>query len=208
MTTNLSHTNCSHPSTSKDRAACRKRRASESVPTDLLATAPVITRVDVDDAPTLTTSPESGAFMTVGDARRITLRLLSAYGLNGWVVSFDNARRRAGACNYARRTILLSKPLLAQRSYADSMMTITHELAHALTPGHKHDHVWAAKHRELGGNGQRCFDHADETAPYIGVCAHGKTFSKYRAPRPGAQYRCKCVYGDKTPFSFAPNPNA
>lgn len=202
MTTNFSHTNCSHPSTSKARAACRKARAADvdvQVPTDLLASAPVLEPV--------ATYLSDQAHMGMNDAQRITRDLLAAHGLIGWNVTFDNQRRRAGACNYARRLISLSRPLMAQRSWNDTYHTITHELAHALTPGHNHDQVWAAKHIELGGNGARCFDHADLEAPWIGTCAHGKVFSKYRAPKyPEALYRCKCAR-NAPGFKFVPNPN-
>lgn len=206
MTTNFSHTSCTHPSTSKARAACRKAHASGvtvDLPRDLLATAPVF-------APTLPTNDHltTSEHMGRNDAVRITQDLLNAHGLNGWRVVFIAARRKAGHCNYARREIALSAPLMQQRSYADTHSTITHEIAHALTPGHKHDHVWAAQHRALGGNGLRCFDHTDEEAPFLGTCPHGKVFSKYRAPRPGAVFRCKCVRGNREGFTFAPNPNA
>lgn len=129
------------------------------------------------------------------DAVRIAEDLFRQHGLNGWHVHFDNARRRAGACAYNRKQIRLSAPLMAQRSWADTHMTITHEIAHALTPGHQHDHVWAAQHRALGGNGTRCFDHFDDDAPWVGTCGHGKKFAKYRRPKRLEGWRCKCVRG-------------
>jgi len=188
MTTNFSHTNCSHPSTSKARAACRKAHAAGTP--DLTVTAPVL-------VPTLLphTHLSTQDHMGVSDAYRITHDLLREHGLNGWVLQFDNRRRRAGACSHAKRTIYLSSPLMDQRSYADTHDVITHEIAHALTPGHKHDQVWAAQHRALGGNGQRCFDHLDETAPWIGTCGHGKQFAKYRQPKRLEGWRCRCVRG-------------
>ncbi|ARQ95530.1 SprT-like protein [Mycobacterium phage Shandong1] len=134
--------------------------------------------------------------MTMSEARRITTALIAEHGLVGWTVKFDNARRRAGQCSYGPRTISLSKPLMAQRSYADTMNTITHELAHALV-GHSHGHdaVWSAKHRQLGGDGKRCFDHLDESAPWIGTCGHGKQFARYRQPKRLDGWRCRCVRG-------------
>ncbi|AJA43754.1 SprT-like protease [Mycobacterium phage Marcoliusprime] len=134
--------------------------------------------------------------MTLAQARQITMSLIREHGLTGWTVRFDNARRRAGVCSYRDRTIGLSKPLMAQRSYDDTMMTITHELAHALVgPRHGHDAVWAAKHRSLGGNGKRCFEHFDESAPWIGTCGHGKQFARYRAPKRLDGWRCRCSGG-------------
>jgi predicted SprT family Zn-dependent metalloprotease len=133
--------------------------------------------------------------MTTHEAAKITRELLAVHGLDGWNVTFDNARRRAGACNYSRRLISLSKPLMAQRSREDTHSTITHEIAHALTPGHKHDRVWAAKHRTLGGDGKRCFEHHDETAPWVGTCEHGTKYARYRAPKRLEGWRCGCVRG-------------
>ncbi|ACE80005.1 putative SprT-like protein [Mycobacterium phage Pukovnik] len=134
--------------------------------------------------------------MTMTEARRIAQDLLTEHGLAafGWTVRFDNARKRAGQCNYRLQVISLSKPLMARRSYEDTKNTITHEIAHALTPGHHHDYVWARKHRELGGDGKRCFEMEgiDPTAPWVGTCARGKQYARYRAPKRLDGWQCKC----------------
>ncbi|HJT94046.1 MAG TPA: SprT-like domain-containing protein [Mycobacterium sp.] len=130
--------------------------------------------------------------MSVADAWHETDQLLAEHHLDGWHVRFNQAKRVAGSCSYPSRTITLSRYLLARRSWADSMNTITHEIAHALTPGHHHDRVWVAQHRELGGDGLRCHSFVDDSAPWLGVCAHGVRFVRYRAPRPGLGYRCRC----------------
>ncbi|ASR87250.1 SprT-like protease [Mycobacterium phage LastHope] len=141
--------------------------------------------------------------MSQMEAHQITVGLIREHGLIGWTVAWDNARRRAGQCRYSTRTISLSRALLRQRSYDDTMMTITHEIAHALVgPKHGHNAVWAAKHRELGGNGQRCFEHLDESAPWMGTCSHGKKFARYRAPKRLDGWRCRCAAGG-TPIVWA-----
>jgi hypothetical protein len=133
------------------------------------------------------------AVMSTSEARRITAALLREHGLIEWAVTFDNARRRAGQCDTGRRTISLSKVLMAQRSHEETMNTITHEIAHALVGArHGHNAVWAAKHRALGGDGKRCFAHFDETAPWVGECEHGKKFAKYRQPKRLDGWRCRC----------------
>ncbi|ASR87788.1 SprT-like protease [Mycobacterium phage Wintermute] len=143
--------------------------------------------------------------MTQAEARRIATELIRKHGLTGWTVTFDNARRRAGQCRYTTRTISLSKPLMAQRTYAETMNTITHELAHALVgPDHGHDAVWSRKHRELGGDGKRCFEHFDHTAPWVGTCGHGKQFARYRQPKNLHGWRCRCTKAG-SPITWARN---
>ncbi|USL89207.1 SprT-like protease [Mycobacterium phage Poompha] len=136
--------------------------------------------------------------MTATQARELTQDLLHEHGLKGWAFKFDNAKRRAGQCSYSARTISLSRHLLAQRSYEDTLNTITHEVAHALVgAGHGHDQVWARKHRELGGDGRRCFEMegVDPTAPWVGTCGHGKQFARYRQPKRLEGWRCRCRQG-------------
>lgn len=132
---------------------------------------------------TTTTAAETARIKAV--AARITRELLDAHGLTlaGWSVKFNRAKRAAGSCDYSTRTITLS--------------TITHEIAHALTRGHGHDFIWSSKHRELGGDGKRCFvaEISDDSAPWVAQCAHGVTFHRYRAPKPGARFRCRCREG-------------
>ncbi|BBX09472.1 SprT-like domain-containing protein [Mycolicibacterium aichiense] len=138
------------------------------------------------------------ATMTQAMAHQITVGLIREHGLVGWKVKLDNARRRAGLCDHTNKVISLSKHLMAIRSYEDTMMTITHELAHALVgPRHGHDAVWAAKHRSLGGNGKRCFqlEEVDRTAPWLGTCDHGKQFARYRQPKRLDGWRCRCTAG-------------
>jgi hypothetical protein len=132
--------------------------------------------------------------MYAEDVQRIARELLDRHGLHDWTVKMDNARRRAGQCNHTRRQLSFSLGLMWERHWDETHMTITHEVAHALTPGRHHDEVWQAKHRELGGDGKRCFEHDDQDAPWIGVCAHGVRYPRYRAPKPGT-YRCGCPQG-------------
>ncbi|QJD50290.1 SprT-like protease [Mycobacterium phage Iwokeuplikedis] len=143
-------------------------------------------------------------------AREIAEDLLYEHGLAafGWKFAFDNAKRRAGACNYRTRTISLSRHLLSIRPFEDSMNTITHELAHALVGGgHGHDAVWARKHRELGGDGKRCYEleGVDLTAPWIGTCAKGKQFARYRQPKRLDGWQCKCGGGVRHSLTWARN---
>ncbi|KRD08599.1 hypothetical protein ASE48_08525 [Mycobacterium sp. Root265] len=143
--------------------------------------------------------------MTMAQARGEARALLAEHGLVGWTLVFDNAKKRAGQCNYRAKTVSLSRYLMATRSADETRMTLTHEVAHALTPGHHHDAVWQRKHRELGGNGHRCFqmEGVDPKAPWIGTCSKGTEHARYRAPKSLTGWSCKCNNSAKHPLTWA-----
>lgn len=132
--------------------------------------------------------------------------MLREHGLHDWRAVLDNARTRAGLCNHTRREISLSKPLLG-RGEASTRDTILHEIAHALVgPDHGHDAVWRRQHLELGGDGKRCFEHTDDTSPWVGTCAHGKQIPRYRAPKRTHGWRCRCPQGSSPVVWTERNP--
>lgn len=111
---------------------------------------------------------------TISEARSETLRLLRHHGLPDWGVEFDNAKARAGQTRYATRKISLSKYFLAANGIERVRKTILHEIAHALTPGHHHDKVWAAMCLRIGGDGQRTHNESNtvvQERPYVGFCS-------------------------------------
>jgi predicted SprT family Zn-dependent metalloprotease len=75
--------------------------------------------------------------------------------LYGWRVTTNNRKRAFGVCNYRTKQIELSNILIPHMTNEGIKDTIIHEIAHALTRGHNHDHVWRRKCIELGGNGNR-----------------------------------------------------
>ncbi len=111
--------------------------------------------------------------------------LLQQHGLEDWSIGLDRARRRAGACHYATKTISLSRPLTALHSPEEVRDTILHEVAHALVgPSHGHDAVWRARALAIGCSGSRC---VPEDAPklegnWIGVCPQGHQQTKHKRP--------------------------
>jgi len=112
-------------------------------------------------------------------------RLLRQHGLDGWVVVFDNAKRRAGVCRFADRVIGLSAPLARLHSADEVRETVLHEVAHALAgPQHGHDAVWAAHARRIGSTGERCLSRETPRlpAPWLGVCPAGHTQERHRRP--------------------------
>lgn len=70
---------------------------------------------------------------------------------------FNGGKRRFGVYYLRRNTIGLSRYLTELNNEQQVRDTILHEIAHALTPYHKHDDVWVAKALEIGCDGKRCF---------------------------------------------------
>lgn len=117
-------------------------------------------------------------------ARNLVNELLQEHGLaeKGWTFKgFDSSKRRAGVCSYSRKTkcgyIGLSHKLTVSMVWEDVWETITHEVAHAIDYDRRgtSDHSWAWKqiHRELGGNGERCYESEQVINPdynYISYC--------------------------------------
>ena len=74
--------------------------------------------------------------------------MMREHGLHDWTVRLDNARRRAGQCDYRRREISLSRHYVRHADDAHIRDTILHEIAHALVgPHHGHDAAWRRKAR-------------------------------------------------------------
>lgn len=134
---------------------------------------------------------------TISEARSETLRLLRLHNLPDWGVEFDHARARAGQTRYGTRKISLSKYFIAANTLDRVRMTILHEIAHALTPGHHHDKVWKATCLRIGGDGQRTHNESNtviQEKPYVGYCSdrcsNNGLFRRFRLT--DAAYRSSC----------------
>jgi predicted SprT family Zn-dependent metalloprotease len=172
----MSHANCSHPRTPAGRAACRKAGG----PTESAVTAPSVLL-----APKNTTEELRG----LGDVRRMAEQLMMEHGVSGWSFSYDNAKRRFGACHYRKQAITLSRDLTEANINKPDVIrdVILHEIAHALTPGAHHGPRWQAMAARIGARPERCYSSDDVTpvaAPYVGTCpACGNRITAHRAPR-------------------------
>ncbi|GAA3581383.1 hypothetical protein GCM10022198_00680 [Klugiella xanthotipulae] len=102
-----------------------------------------------------------------------------------WSFGFDNAKRRAGVCNYTTKRITVSRYLAAKYTDDEIHQILLHEVAHAIA-GHAaaHGPAWKRVCVEIGYEGRRLHDGetAHELAPYIGVCPVGHEHYRYRAP--------------------------
>ena len=123
--------------------------------------------------------------MDLSAAHELATGLLAEHGLTDWRVEYDAAKRRAGVCRFATRTIGLSAPLTVLHDEAMVRDTVLHEIAHALVgPSHGHDATWARTARAIGCSAERCVpaDAPRVVAPWLGVCPAGHTVDRHRRP--------------------------
>ncbi|MDQ0893280.1 SprT-like domain-containing protein [Agromyces ramosus] len=102
-----------------------------------------------------------------------------------WSFEFDNAKKRAGLCNYTERRISVSRYLAARYDDDEVHQILLHEVAHAIAgPRAGHGAKWASIASELGFVGNRTHDGevAHELAPWVGRCPAGHEHFRYREP--------------------------
>ena len=102
-----------------------------------------------------------------------------------WTFSFDNAKTRAGQCDYAAHRITVSRYLAARYGDDEVHQILLHEIAHALAGSRSgHGTRWRQIASGLGYEGSRLHSGAiaSELAPWIGACPAGHTHYRYRKP--------------------------
>lgn len=100
--------------------------------------------------------------------------LMRAHGLIDWRLTLDNARRRAGQCDFSKKTISLSRLYISHADLQHIRDTILHEIAHALVgPSHGHNAIWQKKAREIGCSGSRCHTMSFARERWIMKCPNG-----------------------------------
>ena len=138
---------------------------------------------------------------TEREAREIATDLMNAHDLFDWTFIFDNARRRAGVCDFDARSIALSRHFTALNNPHAVRMTMLHEIAHAIVgSGHGHDRVWKRTCLAIGGDGNRCLnsDSVNQApSPWIGTCSvtPGHVYPRFKmteSARTGSYSCTKC----------------
>ena len=102
-----------------------------------------------------------------------------------WTFDFDNAKKRAGLCNFTAKRITVSRYLAARYGDDEIHQILLHEVAHALAGARAgHGPAWRSVAAGLGYDGKRTHDGeiADDLAPWVGTCAAGHTHYRYRQP--------------------------
>lgn len=141
--------------------------------------------------------------------RALAESLLAEYGLADWRVEWDGQRERAGRCNYRRRVVNLSSPLMTLWPWDEVDDTIRHEIAHALTPGAKHGPEWQAMCRRIGAVPVARYD--GESLPraaekYVGTCPNGHKIYRNAKPRkPRSCGTCSEHYDPRYTFTYTLN---
>jgi predicted SprT family Zn-dependent metalloprotease len=103
-----------------------------------------------------------------------------------WSFGFDNAKTRAGLCNYTHKRITVSR-YLADRFEDDEVhQVLLHEVAHAMAGSRAgHGPRWRAVAADLGYVGERVHHGSvgEDLAPWVGTCPAGHTHYRYKRPQ-------------------------
>jgi hypothetical protein len=105
--------------------------------------------------------------------------------LQVWSFKWDNAKRRAGLCNYRDKTISISSYHAQVHTIDETLQVVLHEIAHALCGKEAgHTKVWLATAKSIGYRAERFTgkEIASEFAPWVGRCPAGHEHFRYRKP--------------------------
>ena len=124
-----------------------------------------------------------------------------------WTFAFDNAKRRAGLCDYRAKRISVSRYLAARYDDETNRQTLLHEVAHALAgPAAAHGAAWKRTARALGyeGGTTHSGETATELAPWVGVCPAGHVAYRHRKPvRATSCVRCAPRFDTRYLFDWS-----
>jgi hypothetical protein len=141
------------------------------------------------------------------DVRATADALITRYLDASWSFAFDNAKRRAGLCDYRAKRISVSRYLAARYDDETNRQTLLHEVAHALAgPQAAHGPAWKRTARSLGyvGGTTHSGETATELAPWVGVCPAGHVAYRHRKPvRLTSCVRCAPRFDERYLFDWS-----
>jgi hypothetical protein len=133
--------------------------------------------------------------------------LITRYLDASWSFAFDNAKRRAGLCDYRAKRISVSRYLAARYDDETNRQTLLHEVAHALAgPTAAHGPSWKRTARALGyvGGTTHQGETATELAPWVGVCPAGHVAYRHRKPmRATSCVKCAPRFDERYLFDWS-----
>lgn len=136
--------------------------------------------------------------------------LIRLYLDDSWTFAFDNAKRRAGLCNYTTKRISVSRYLAARWSDDDVHQTLLHEVAHALAGAEAgHGPEWKKIARDMGyvGGTTHEGETATELAPWRGTCPNGHVLHRHRRPtRKTSCALCSRSYDERFAITWVHRP--
>ena len=125
--------------------------------------------------------------MSADFVEALCLEVLEEEGLHGWTIKWDNAKRRAGACNHRTRVLSFSRvlfPLYPREVQRDIVM---HEIAHAIAGSRAgHGKTWKLIAQRLGATPRATLPHTlpQPSARWEGTCPKcGASRHLHSAPR-------------------------
>lgn len=127
----------------------------------------------------------------------LTRNLMDFHDLHDWKIRIGTAKNFAGMCDFSRKQITMSLFLANARSRENTVDTILHEIAHALTPKDGgHGKEWKAVASRIGANPSRCFDRK-EIDPALAYKYHGRCPTHIeRTTRRNRRAHIKCLKCD------------
>lgn len=134
-----------------------------------------------------TTPTKEDVKETVKYVNSFALDVLIMHDLAGWTIVWDHAKRRAGACNYAKRTLSFSKTLMPLYPRDVQRDVVLHEAAHALAgPKAGHGPQWKKVARNIGASPKALLPNwlPETPAKWIGTCPRcGQKRNLHRMPK-------------------------
>jgi len=140
-------------------------------------------------------------------------KLMNQHGLDTLTLKISSSKRTLGTYQYRTSArgvhepvqIKLSKYWLKILDEDQVRDTVLHEIAHALTPDHGHDHVWQQMARKLGVSPSRTAHDVpvevqkrlrQSVAKYVAICetdpSHRYYFNRMGKLWSAGAYRCHC----------------